>query len=53
MLFWGGVFAGLMILCVIVAQERGNTWAALRAIGRPGVVAAIHHHWLRVALVRR
>ena len=35
MLFWRGLFAGLMILCVIVAQERGRTVAAIRAIGRP------------------
>jgi hypothetical protein len=24
MLFWRGLFAGLMILCVIIVQERGN-----------------------------
>jgi drug/metabolite transporter (DMT)-like permease len=41
MLFWRGLFAGLMILCVIVAQERGRTVAAIRAIGRPGLVAAL------------
>jgi drug/metabolite transporter (DMT)-like permease len=41
MLFWRGLFAGLMILCVIVVQERRNTWTAMRAIGRPGVVAAL------------
>jgi drug/metabolite transporter (DMT)-like permease len=40
MLFWRGVFAGLMILCVIAVQERRNTWGAIRAIGRPGLVAA-------------
>ncbi len=41
MLFWRGLFAGLMILCVIVVQERGNTPAAFRAIGRPGLAAAL------------
>jgi drug/metabolite transporter (DMT)-like permease len=41
MLFWRGLFAGMMILCVIVAQERRNTLAAMRAIGRPGVAAAL------------
>jgi drug/metabolite transporter (DMT)-like permease len=41
MLFWRGLFAGLMILCVIVVQERGRTVAAIRAIGRPGLVAAL------------
>jgi drug/metabolite transporter (DMT)-like permease len=41
MLFWRGLFAGLMILCVIVVQERRNTLAAMRAIGRPGVAAAL------------
>jgi drug/metabolite transporter (DMT)-like permease len=41
MLFWRGLFAGLMILCVIMAQERRNTWGAFRAIGRPGLLAAI------------
>jgi drug/metabolite transporter (DMT)-like permease len=41
MLFWRGLFAGLMILCVIVVQERRNTWHAIRAIGRPGIAAAV------------
>jgi drug/metabolite transporter (DMT)-like permease len=40
MLFWRGLFAGLMILCVIAVQERRNTWATIRAISRPGPVAA-------------
>jgi drug/metabolite transporter (DMT)-like permease len=39
MLFWRGLFAGLMILCVIAIRERRNTWRAIRAIGRPGRVA--------------
>jgi drug/metabolite transporter (DMT)-like permease len=40
MLFWRGLFAGLMILCVIAVHERRNTWRAFRAIGRPGIAAA-------------
>ena len=40
MLFWRGLFAGLMILCVIIAQERRHTWSAIHAIGRPGLAAA-------------
>lgn len=41
MLFWRGLFAGLMILCVIIVQERRRTIAAMKAIGRPGFAAAI------------
>lgn len=41
MLFWRGLFAGLMILCVIVVQERGRTVAAMRAVGGPGFAAAL------------
>jgi drug/metabolite transporter (DMT)-like permease len=41
MLFWRGLFAGLMILCVIAVRKRARTAAAMRAIGRPGVVAAL------------
>jgi drug/metabolite transporter (DMT)-like permease len=41
MLFWRGLFAGLMILGVIVWQERSRTLAAIRAVGRPGFVAAL------------
>jgi drug/metabolite transporter (DMT)-like permease len=41
MLFWRGLFAGLMILCVIAVQERARTVAAIRAIGRPGLLAAL------------
>jgi drug/metabolite transporter (DMT)-like permease len=40
MLFWRGLFAGLMILCVIAAQQRRDTWRAIGAIGRPGIAAA-------------
>jgi drug/metabolite transporter (DMT)-like permease len=41
MLFWRGLFASLIILCVIVAQERPRTVAAIRAIGRPGLIVAL------------
>jgi drug/metabolite transporter (DMT)-like permease len=41
MLFWRGLFAGLMILCVIAAQEGRRTWTAFRAIGHPGIAAAL------------
>ena len=40
-LFWRGVSGGIFILAVIVLQERGNTVKAIRAIGWPGVVAAL------------
>jgi len=41
MLFWRGLFASPMILFVIVIQERSRTVAAIRAVGRPGLVAAL------------
>jgi drug/metabolite transporter (DMT)-like permease len=41
MLFWRGLFAALMILCVIVVRERNNTWRAIRLIGGPGLAAAM------------
>jgi drug/metabolite transporter (DMT)-like permease len=41
MLFWRGVFAGLLILGVIIAREGRATINAMRAIGVPGLVAAI------------
>lgn len=41
MLFWRGLFAGLMILCVIALQQRRSTIAAIRAIGRLGFAAAL------------
>src|SRR5215469_5317233 len=40
MLFWRGLFAGLMILAVIVMQERRETLVAIRAVGLPGLAAA-------------
>lgn len=41
MLFWRGLFAGLMIFCVVAVQERGRTVQAVRAIGWPGLAAAL------------
>jgi drug/metabolite transporter (DMT)-like permease len=41
MLFWRGVFAGPMILCMIAMRERRDTLAAFLAIGWPGLVAAL------------
>jgi drug/metabolite transporter (DMT)-like permease len=41
MLFWRGLFAGLMILGIIVVQERRRTLAAIRAVGRPGLAVAL------------
>jgi hypothetical protein len=41
MLFWHGLFAGLMIICIIVIQERRRTWSVIRAVGRPGIAAAL------------
>src|ERR1700730_6873569 len=41
MLFCRGVFAGLLILGVIIAREGRATINAMRAIGVPGLVAAI------------
>ncbi|HME24254.1 MAG TPA: DMT family transporter [Acetobacteraceae bacterium] len=41
MLFWRGLFAGLMIFCIIAIRERRRTWPAIRAIGRPGIAAAL------------
>jgi drug/metabolite transporter (DMT)-like permease len=44
MLFWRGLFAGLMILAVVVVRERHGGWRsvgrAVRAVGWPGLVAA-------------
>lgn len=40
-LFWRGLFAGLMILCIIIVQERRRTVAAIRAVGRPGLAVAL------------
>jgi drug/metabolite transporter (DMT)-like permease len=41
MLFWRGLFAGLTILCITIAQERRHTLAAMRAVGGPGLAVAL------------
>lgn len=40
LLFWRGVFGGLLILGIIVAQQRRRSVAAMRAVGRAGLLAA-------------
>jgi drug/metabolite transporter (DMT)-like permease len=40
MLFWRGLFAGVMIMCIIVVRERRRTVAAMRAVGVPGLMVA-------------
>jgi drug/metabolite transporter (DMT)-like permease len=40
MLFWRGLFAGVMIFGVVLVQERNRVWQAMRAIGWPGAIAA-------------
>ena len=39
-LFWRGSFAGVFIACFIVWRYRRDTWAAVRAIGLPGLAVA-------------
>src|SRR4051812_31726055 len=41
MLFWRGLFAGLMILCWIIVQQRRRTLDAIRAVGVPGLAVAL------------
>src|SRR6185312_11090780 len=41
MLFWRGLFAGLTILCITIAQERRHTLGAMRAVGLPGLAVAL------------
>jgi len=41
MLFWRGLFAGLMILAIIMVQERRRTVAAIRVVGLPGLAVAL------------
>lgn len=40
MLFWRGLFAGLLIFAVILAQEGRRAWASAREIGWAGVAVA-------------
>jgi len=41
MLFWRGIFAGLFLAGMVVWRERGRVAAAVRAIGRDGVLIAL------------
>ena len=40
-LFWRGIFAGLLVAGLFVVMERGGLFAAVRAIGRAGLMAAL------------
>ena len=40
-LFWRGIFAGLLVAGLFVVMERGGLFAAVRAIGRAGLIAAL------------
>lgn len=40
MLFWRGLFGGLLIAAYVVWRDGAGTVAAIRRIGRPGLVAA-------------
>ncbi|MBV8456342.1 MAG: DMT family transporter [Acetobacteraceae bacterium] len=40
-LFWRGIFAGLLIAAVFAVMERGRSFGAVRAIGRAGLIAAL------------
>src|SRR5262245_35560403 len=40
MLFWRGLFGGLLIATYVVWRDGAGALAALRRIGRPGLVAA-------------
>ena len=40
MLFWRGLFGGLLIAVYVVRRDGAGTVAAIRRIGRPGLVAA-------------
>ncbi|WP_284947615.1 DMT family transporter [Acidisoma cladoniae] len=40
LLFWRGLFAGLMISALVIIQHRGAAWRETRAIGWPGLLIA-------------
>ena len=40
-LFWRGLFAGVFIAGFVLYREGRNAWPATRAIGWPGVIAAV------------
>jgi drug/metabolite transporter (DMT)-like permease len=41
LLFWRAVFAGVMIVALILVQYRGNAWRTTRAIGWQGVIIGV------------
>jgi drug/metabolite transporter (DMT)-like permease len=41
LLFWRGVFGGSFLATVVVVQQRGRLWPAIRAMGIEGVLVAI------------
>ena len=41
LLFWRGLFGGAFLAAIVVLQERGRLWRAIRAMGWEGAVVAI------------
>ena len=41
LLFWRGVFGGSFLAVIVVVQQRGRLWPAIRAMGWEGVLVAI------------
>ncbi len=41
LLFWRGLFGGAFLAIIVVVQQRGRLWPAIRAMGIEGVLVAI------------
>jgi drug/metabolite transporter (DMT)-like permease len=41
LLFWRGLFGGAFLALIVVVQQRGRLWPAIRAMGIEGVLVAI------------
>lgn len=41
LLFWRGLFGGSFLAVIVVVQERGRLWPAIRAMGREGAAVAV------------
>lgn len=41
LLFWRGLFGGSFLAIIVVVQERGRLWPAIRAMGREGAAVAV------------
>ena len=41
LLFWRGLFGGAFLAAIVVLQERGRLWRAIRAMGWEGAVVAL------------